>query len=259
VRVNSQRAFTLIELLVVIGILAILASLLMPALSKVKTNADIAAAKSNISSLKTALANYKSDTGRYPRGALRPNGASTPGDGAWYQDDCIALYAALSNKPTLEVGGGPNGPYVEGWKPQYVGVFTGLTSTSSATAPDAMGSDGSQYVEAVPAKDHDRIYTLDYQKSHAPNDPTALVFLDPWGNPYHYREWSSLRGSFKDALINAPVSRTCTQPAEVSGSFVAAPTDSPHNVSGYDVWSNGPNGINEYGHPDSDDVTSWRE
>jgi len=30
--------------------------------------------------------------------------------------------------------------------------------------------------------------------------------------------------------------------------------DEPHDPYGYDLWSNGPNGVNEYGAPGSDDI-----
>ena len=35
--------------------------------------------------------------------------------------------------------------------------------------------------------------------------------------------------------------------------------DRPHNPESFDLWSNGPNGINEFGHAESDDVTSWSD
>ena len=37
---------------------------------------------------------------------------------------------------------------------------------------------------------------------------------------------------------------------------VAGPVpDRPHHISGVDVWSSGPNGVNEYGA--GDDVANW--
>src|SRR5207248_1018349 len=63
-------AFTLIELLVVVAVIAILAALLLPGLSRARSVADSAGCRSNLRQIMLATSLYAHETGAYPMGRL---------------------------------------------------------------------------------------------------------------------------------------------------------------------------------------------
>ncbi len=248
---TRPRGFTLVELLVVLGIMVVLTALTLGAIAHTKQNAQRAQARAELARLQLALQEYHTDVRRYPR--VRPAG---PEADALLADQAPALCAALINEPTVELGGGPRSPYVSPT------TFTiGVLEDRGKLAADAMGYDGLGGARLLDQAERMQLGRAEFLTQHGPTTAEPLVFLDPWGNPYHFRPWGDVRGAWKTRLLTAPVPRSGFALAVEGWARppVEGPVaDGPHDLEGYDLWSNGPNGVNELGDPASDDVVSWR-
>ena len=75
-RQPGRPAFTLVELLVVIGVLALIASLLLPAVSAAREAARRTHCLNNLRQIGLAMEQYLDRTGRFPHVSILPSGPS---------------------------------------------------------------------------------------------------------------------------------------------------------------------------------------
>jgi len=104
-----QRAFTLIELMIVVVILGLLATVVMPRILDRPEQARRAKAKIDIRNIQSALALFKTDTGRFP--------TTSEGLNALLTNPGIAHY---------KEGGYLDGPLVDPWGRPYVYLSPGV-------------------------------------------------------------------------------------------------------------------------------------
>ncbi|HEX4053794.1 MAG TPA: type II secretion system protein [Tepidisphaeraceae bacterium] len=203
---RNRKAFTLVELLVVIGIIAILAGLLLPAVNRMRISASITAQKAEFQTITSALEQYKADFGDYPRNANLPtwNTQQPPPSAApIYLSLATALIGpgpaiTQGSATSLQIGDGNDGP---GFRCQTSDAIPG-TTTISASGTSVNVSANSQYTAQATA----------FANNFSTATEASITFFPTTADPYEETI------GIKSATLSGATSLTLTLTSPASAS-----------------------------------------
>ena len=161
---NEKKKFTLIELLVVIGIIALLAALLFPAIGAVRQHAKKVKAQAQVTALKTAILQYETQYGLLPIPEASPElnyGTDIDEDKPLSDDAYDALIELLS---CVDIDGPGDGTDDE-FNARKTRFLTGLSATVDPSYSSA-------------EKQQQRTLTDPYRISGKKYGSRLVVFMD---------------------------------------------------------------------------------
>jgi len=254
-RLRFRRAFTLVEMLTVIAIIAILAAMLLPALSSAKRRAMVNRAQIEMGQLVNAITRYESDYGRYPIG---PNGTKASG----------GTKDVTYGPPGLTGVVGPATSFVQN-NDEVIAILMDYEKYPSNGTPTGNVNHG---------KNPNRTKYLNQQlvgspTSQLPGVGNDLIYRDPWANEYVISMDANYDGKCQDFYYQQ---QKVSQQSGTSGFYGLYDTTDGGGAGnnfvyngGVMVWSYGPDSrINGAGGTplgpantgyNADNVLSWKQ
>lgn len=251
---QAADAFTLVELLVVIAIIGVLASMLLPVVSKAKQKAQVVKAKTEISDLVGAINSYHATYSRYPaskdtRQSLG-DAAETSPDFTWGTRYGGAYWRNKRNQEVRVETMGIN-PRSQANNSELIAILENLpvfrNGQKTANVGNSLNPQGTTFLKAK-----------DVDGPRTPGVGPDGVYRDPWGNPYII----TIDLNYDDKCLDGLYRLNLVSGGGINGLSGEKGKDNWALRSSVMVWSLGPDGLADPRTPalsgaNRDNVLSW--
>jgi len=221
---RTPNAFTLIELLVVISIIALLAALMLPVLSKVKVKAQVKKAQLEVSGIAQAIHTYEADYSKFPVSSAAMNAASAVAAPVGPEDYTYGTAGAICVGPGVAptMGSGFKTP-----AGNYPITAPGSYQTNNSEVMSVLldvehwaNSPGQPTINLGHVKNPSKTRYLNATMSGNTSSPgigTDGIYRDIWGNPYIITIDLNYDDKARDVLYRRPEVSTDLSDPTTSG------------------------------------------